>query len=61
MHFACEEMLANIAQHYLSEVDKLVSNMSSLLEPAIMLILGILTGILVIALYIPIFNMGQIL
>ena len=49
-----------IADFYEEEVDNAVDSMSSLLEPLIMAILGVLVGGLVIAMYLPIFKLGQV-
>ena len=57
---ALEHMLAKIAQAHEREVDDRVVGLSSLLEPVIILFLGLLIGGLVMALYLPIFQMGQI-
>jgi type IV pilus assembly protein PilC len=48
-----------VADFYEQEVDDAVDNLSSLLEPMIMAILGILVGGLVVAMYLPIFKMGS--
>ena len=53
-------MLSKVADFYEEEVDNAVDSMSSLLEPLIMAILGVLIGGLVIAMYMPIFQMGKI-
>ncbi len=53
-----DAMLAKVADFYEEEVDNLVDNLSSLMEPMIMVILGILIGGLVVAMYLPIFKMG---
>ncbi|AXE29203.1 type II secretion system protein F [Chromobacterium phragmitis] len=55
-----DQMLDKVADFYEEEVDNAVAALSSLLEPAIMVILGILIGGLVIAMYMPIFKMGQV-
>ena len=51
-------MLAKVADFYEEEVDNAVDNLSSLLEPLIMVVLGVLIGGLVIAMYLPIFKLG---
>lgn len=51
-------MLTKVADYYEEAVDNAVDNLSSLLEPMIMVILGVLVGGLVIAMYLPIFQMG---
>jgi type IV pilus assembly protein PilC len=53
-------MLAKAADFYEEEVDNAVNGLSSLLEPMIMIILGLLIGGLVIALYLPIFQLGSV-
>ncbi len=53
-----DAMLAKVADFYEEEVDNLVDNLSSLMEPIIMIILGILVGGLIVAMYLPIFKMG---
>lgn len=55
-----DAMLAKVADFYEEEVDNLVDGLSSLLEPIIMAVLGVLIGGLVIAMYLPIFKMGQV-
>jgi type IV pilus assembly protein PilC len=57
---ALDEMSAKVATFYEAEVDNAVDAMSSLLEPLIMAILGVLVGGLVIAMYLPIFKLGQV-
>ncbi len=53
-----DSMLAKVADFYEEEVDNLVDNLSSLMEPVIMVVLGILIGGLIVAMYLPIFKMG---
>jgi type IV pilus assembly protein PilC len=55
-----DEMSSKVADFYEEDVDNAVDNMSSLLEPIIMAILGVLVGGLVIAMYLPIFKMGAV-
>jgi type IV pilus assembly protein PilC len=55
-----DQMLTKVADFYEEEVDNAVDALSSLLEPLIMAILGILVGGLVIAMYLPIFKMGSV-
>ncbi len=55
-----DEMSSKVADFYEAEVDNAVDNLSALLEPAIMSILGVLVGGLVVAMYLPIFQMGQV-
>ncbi|NOT12592.1 MAG: type II secretion system F family protein [Methylococcaceae bacterium] len=53
-----DAMLSKVADFYEEEVDNLIDNLSSLMEPLIMVILGILVGGLIVAMYLPIFKMG---
>jgi len=57
---ALDAMLAKIADFYEAEVDDAVDNMTALMEPMIMVVLGGLIGTLVIAMYLPIFKMGAV-
>jgi len=55
-----DEMSAKVADFYEADVDDAVDNLSSLLEPMIMAILGVLVGGLVVAMYLPIFKLGAV-
>lgn len=55
-----DEMLSKVADFYEAEVDDAVAGLSSLLEPIIMAVLGVVVGGLVIAMYLPIFKMGAV-
>ena len=57
---ALDAMSGKVATFYKAEVDNAVDSMSSLLEPLIMAILGVLVGGLVIAMYLPIFKLGAV-
>jgi type IV pilus assembly protein PilC len=57
---ALDAMSSKVATFYEAEVDNAVDSMSSLLEPLIMAILGVLVGGLVIAMYLPIFKLGTV-
>jgi type IV pilus assembly protein PilC len=57
---ALDHMLAKTAEHYEHEVDQTVMRLYTLLEPVIMVVLGLLIGGLVMALYLPIFQLGQV-
>lgn len=57
---AMDEMLDKVASFYEAEVDNSVDGLTSMLEPLIMSVLGILVGGLVIAMYLPIFMMGSV-
>jgi type IV pilus assembly protein PilC len=54
------QMSSKVATFYETEVDNAVDAMSSLLEPLIMAILGVLVGGLVVAMYLPIFKLGSV-
>ena len=55
-----DEMSGKVADFYEEDVDNAVDNLSSLLEPLIMAILGVLVGGLVVAMYLPIFKLGAV-
>ena len=57
---ALDEMLDKVASFYEESVDNMVDNLTSLLEPLIMSVLGVLVGGLLIAMYLPIFQLGQV-
>ncbi|MGH8564703.1 MAG: type II secretion system F family protein [Gammaproteobacteria bacterium] len=57
---ALDAMLGKVADWYEQEVDDAVDSLTSLLEPIIMAVLGVIIGGLVIAMYLPIFKMGQV-
>jgi type IV pilus assembly protein PilC len=56
---ALDAMLSKVADFYEAEVDDAVEALSSLMEPLIMVVLGTLIGGLVVAMYLPIFKMGE--
>ena len=56
-----DDMSSKVADFYEEDVDNAVDNLSSLLEPMIMSILGVLVGGLVVAMYLPIFKMGSVI
>ena len=55
-----DAMLGKVADMYEQEVDDAVASMSSLIEPIIMVFLGVVIGGLVVAMYLPIFKLGQV-
>ncbi|MGH8226471.1 MAG: type II secretion system F family protein [Steroidobacteraceae bacterium] len=57
---ALDTMAGKVATFYEAEVDNAVDSMSSLLEPLIMVVLGVIVGGLVIAMYLPIFKLGSV-
>jgi type IV pilus assembly protein PilC len=57
---ALDSMLGKSADIFEREVDEAVESLSSLLEPMIMVFLGVVIGGLVVAMYLPIFKMGQV-
>ena len=58
---ALDAMLDKVATYYENEVDNAVDGLTSLMEPLIMAVLGVLVGGLVIAMYLPIFQMGSVI
>jgi type IV pilus assembly protein PilC len=54
-----DSMLSKVADFFESEVDDAVAGLSSLMEPIIMVVLGTLIGGMVIAMYLPIFKLGE--
>lgn len=57
---ALDAMLDKVATHFENEVDNAVDGLTSMMEPLIMAVLGVLVGGLVIAMYLPIFKMGAV-
>jgi type IV pilus assembly protein PilC len=57
---ALDGMLGKVADFYEEEVDEAVKSLASLMEPMIMVILGVLIGGLVVAMYLPIFKLGSV-
>lgn len=55
-----DEMLDKVATHYEAEVDNAVDGLTALMEPIIMSVLGVLVGGLIIAMYLPIFQLGAV-
>ena len=58
---ALDDMLDKVAIHYEAEVDNAVDSLTSLLEPMIMAVLGVLVGGLMVAMYLPIFTLGNVI
>ena len=56
-----DEMLGKVADQYEMQVDNAAGSMSSLIEPMIMSVLGVLVGGLMIAMYLPIFMLGSVM
>ena len=56
---ALDDMLDKVAGFYEEEVDNMVDNLTSLMEPFIMVVLGVIVGGLVVAMYLPIFQLGS--
>ena len=57
---ALDEMLSKVANYYEEEVDNMVDGLTSLMEPLIMAVLGVLVGGLIVAMYLPIFQLGSV-
>ena len=58
---AVDDMLSKVANVYEAEVDNAVDNLTALLEPMIMAVLGVVIGGLIVAMYLPIFEMGNVI
>ena len=58
---ALDAMLDKVATHFETEVDNKVDGLTALLEPLIMTVLGVLVGGLMVAMYLPIFNLGSVM
>ncbi len=58
---ALEEMLSKISDFYDEQVNTAVSGLTSMIEPLIIVFLGIVIGGIVIAMFLPIFKMGEII
>jgi len=57
---ALDHMLSKAAEFYEQEVDEMVKGLSSLMEPFIIVILGVLIGGIVVSMYLPIFKLGSV-
>ncbi len=57
---ALDDMLNKAAEFYEDEVDNAVSQLSSLMEPIIMVVLGGIIGVILVAMYLPLFNLGNV-
>jgi|TARA_B110000211_G_scaffold233914_1_gene301595 type IV pilus assembly protein PilC len=57
---ALDDMLGKAADYYEAEVDNAVDNLTALIEPAVMVFLGVVIGGLIVAMYLPIFEMGKV-
>ena len=57
---ALDAMLQKIADFYEDEVDNAVASMKQLIEPIMILVLGVIIGGLIISMYLPIFKMGDV-
>lgn len=56
-----DAMLTKIAEFYEDEVDQIVNNLTTLMEPIVILVLGVIIGGLVISMYLPIFQLGSVI
>ena len=56
---ALDDMLNKVAEFYEDEVDTAVATLSSLMEPIIMVVLGSIVGVILVAMYLPLFSMGD--
>jgi len=58
---ALDDMLGKAADYYEQEVDNAVDSLTSMIEPAIMVFLGVVIGGLIVSMYLPIFEMGKVM
>jgi type IV pilus assembly protein PilC len=58
---ALDAMLAKIAEFYEEEVDNAIANLTALMEPIVIVFLGVVIGGLVISMYLPIFQLGAVI
>jgi type IV pilus assembly protein PilC len=58
---AVDDMLSKVANVYEQQVDDAVDGLTALLEPMIMAVLGVVIGGLIIAMYLPIFELGKVI
>ena len=58
---ALDAMLNKIADFYEDEVDNMVNNLTTLMEPLVILLLGVIIGGLVVSMYLPIFKLGSVI
>jgi type IV pilus assembly protein PilC len=52
-------MLAKVADYYEEELDNTISALTTLIEPLVMVVLAVIVGSLVVAMYLPIFKLGM--
>ena len=57
---ALDDMLNKVAEFFEEEVDNAVNMLSSLMEPIIMVVLGGIIGVILVAMYLPLFNIGNV-
>jgi type IV pilus assembly protein PilC len=58
---ALDEMLQRVADFYMGEVDQTVDNLTSILEPFLVVIMGVVVGSIIISLYLPMFDYIKLL
>src|SRR5690606_20630279 len=56
---ALDVMLANLARHHTEQTFQLADNLAALLEPLLLIVTGVIIGTLVVAMYLPIFHLGD--
>ena len=55
-----EEMLGKLSEFYQEEVDTMLEGLTSMLEPLLMVIIGVMIGSIVLAMFLPIFKMSEV-
>lgn len=58
---ALDHMLAKVAEYYREQVNTAVEGLTTLIEPLLIVVLGVIIGLFVVAMYLPIFNLGMVL
>ena len=59
MSGALDIMLANLARHHTEQTFQRADNLAALLEPVLLIVTGVIIGTLVVAMYLPIFHLGD--
>jgi type IV pilus assembly protein PilC len=55
-----DEVVSKVGIQYSKEVDQMASNLTKLMEPVILIVMGVVIGVLAVAVYLPIFNLGSV-
>ena len=55
-----DEMLTRVAEFYEDEINFLIDQITAMVEPAFIVVIGVITGVIVLAMYLPIFRMAKV-